>query len=425
MRKRITNNLGLKLTSLLLAFILWFLIVQINDPTDSVNFSNVQVKLVNTELLEQEDKVYEILENTDRTRVTVYAPKSVIGQIRESDIVAEADVSKLTDINTVAINYYVENVAVERVEGSRDVVRLNVEEKSSRWIRLLGNTIGEVAEGYMIYNSSLDQTNIEITGPQSAVSLVEHAAVDMGVTGATTSLSANVDIQLYDAEGNLVEKDNIKKNVNSAYMTVEVLATKEVPVEVLYSGEPAEGYMATGVAESSMPKVKLAAKPGVLENVSIITIPAERLDITGAEGNLEEVVNLKDYLPDTVKFADKSFSGKVAATVYVEPIMSRDVDVPLANISFRNMPENMDVEWPDDVENYNLTISGLWEYINSVQPEAITGYVDVAAYMDEMNMEELKAGVHIVPVTFNLAENILVDEELSVSISFVISDTDE
>ena len=425
MRKKLTNNLGLKLASLVLAIVLWFLVVQIEDPQDSASFTNVQVKLINTELLEQEGKVYEVLENTDIARVKVYAPRSIISQIRETDIVAEADVSKLTDINTIAINYYVENVAVDRVEGSREVVRLSVEEKASKWIRLVGNTVGEVAEGYMIYNSSLDQTNIEISGPQSAVSQVEYAAVDMGVSGATTSLSANVEIKLNDSEGKEVIQNNIDKNVNSAYMTIEVLATKDVPIEVRSMGEAKEGYMATGVVESNMATVKLAAKPSVLENINVITIPEERLDITGADANVEEIIDLDDYLPDNVRFADKAFNGKITVTAFVEPIVSKEIEVPVANIAFNNVPEGFEVEWPNDVENYSLTISGLWEYINSVQQETITGYVDVAAYMARMNMEELKAGEHIVPVIFRLSDDIIVDEQLSASVTFIIPDDED
>lgn len=424
MKKKLTNNLGLKLISLALAFVLWYLVIQIDDPTDSVRFTNVQVKLINTELLEQQGKVYEVLDDTDTVSVKVYAPNSIIGQIRETDIVAEADVSKLTEINTIAIKYNVENATVERIEGSRDVVRLNVEEKSSKWIRLISNITGTVADGYMVYSNSLDQTNIEITGPKSAVSQVEYAAVDMNVAGATNSLSANIDIQLYDEDGNVVVNDSIKKNVNSAYMTVEVLATKEVPVELKFAGTPAEGYLATGVVESNMPTVMLAGKVSALENINVITIPEERLNINDSDGNVEEIINLKDYLPDNVKFADKTFNGKITATVYIEPIVSEDLEIPIDNIAFWNVPRKFEVEWPEDVENYSLTIFGLWEYINSVQQENVTGYVDVAAYMNAANLEELTEGVHIVPVTFRLPENVSVDEELSASVRFYIPDED-
>ena len=111
--KRLLNNLGLKLMSVILAVVLWFLVVMINNPKDSVTFSGIPVTLVNTELLDKENKVYEVENNTDRVRVTVEAPKNVIDQLRSTDIVAEADVSRLTEVNTIAINCSVLNENVE------------------------------------------------------------------------------------------------------------------------------------------------------------------------------------------------------------------------------------------------------------------------------------------------------------------------
>ena len=60
-----------------------------------------------------------------------------------------------------------------------------------------------------------------------------------------------MDIKLYDADDNELTLESVKKNVDSAHMTVEVLATKEVPVEIEYMGVPEDGYMATGEVESS------------------------------------------------------------------------------------------------------------------------------------------------------------------------------
>ena len=100
MRRKILNNLGLKLLSVVLAIVFWFLVVMADNPKDSVSFSNIQVNLVNTDLLEKGNKFYEVLEGSDRIRVTVEAPRNVIQELSASDIVAEADVSRLTEVNT-------------------------------------------------------------------------------------------------------------------------------------------------------------------------------------------------------------------------------------------------------------------------------------------------------------------------------------
>ena len=427
MKKLLTRNLGLKLASLLLAFVLWFLVAQIYDPKDTVTFNNIQVRLINTELLDEEGKVYEVLDNSNLVRVTVTGPQSIVkSELRRSDIVAEADMSKLTDINTIAITYYCENISNDSVEikGNHDSVRLNVEDKTSKWIKLESNTIGNVASGYMIGNVSLDQTNIEVTGPKSAISQVDHAGVDINVTDSTSSLSANVDIKLYDADDNELTLESVKKNVDSAHMTVEVLATKEVPVEIEYMGVPEDGYMATGEVESSVPTVRIAGNASTLVGISAITVPEDRMNITGQTDNLVDIINLKEYLPSNVRLADKSFDGKITATVYIEPIVSKDLTVAAENISVTGVPDGMEAEITSTAEEYNITVSGLSRDVSILRDSSVTGILNLTQWMEDNGVEELTPGTYTIPVTFNLAEDITVTPDINIHIRLKNADTD-
>lgn len=427
MKKLLTRNLGLKLASLVLAFVLWFLVAQIYDPKDTVTFNNIQVRLVNTELLEEEGKVYEVLDNSNLVRVTVTGPQSIVkSELRRSDIVAEADMSKLTDINTIAITYYCENISNDSVEikGNHDSVRLNVEDKTSKWIKLESNTIGDVASGYMIGNVTLDQTNIEVTGPKSAISQVDHAGVDINVTDSTTSLSANVDIKLYDADDNELVLESVKKNVDSAYMTVEVLATKEVPVEIEYMGVPEDGYMATGEVESSVPTVRIAGIASALVGISAITVPEDRMNITGQSGDLVDIINLKEYLPSNVRLADKGFDGKITATVYIELIDTKDLTIPADNISITGVPDGMEAEVTSTAEEYNITVSGLTRDVSILRDSSVTGILNLTQWMEDNGVEELTPGTYTIPVTFNLAEDITVVPDINIHIRLKNADTD-
>lgn len=426
MKKALTRNLGLKLASLVLAFVLWFLVAQIYDPKDTVTFNNIQVRLINTELLDEEGKVYEVLDNSNLVRVTVTGPQSIVkSELRRSDIVAEADMSKLTDINTIAITYYCENVSNDSVEikGNHDSVRLNVEDKTSKWIKLESNTIGEVASGYLIGNVTLDQTNIEVTGPKSAISQVDHAGVDINVTDSTSSLSANVDIKLYDVDDNELTLESVKKNVNSAHMTVEVLATKEVPVEIEYMGVPEDGYMATGEVESSVPTVRIAGTASALVGISAITVPEERMNITGQSGDLVDIINLKEYLPSNVRLANKSFDGKITATVYIEPIDTKDLTIPADNISITGVPDGMEAEVTSTAEEYNITVSGLTRDVSILRDSSVTGVLDLNQWMEDNGLEELTPGNYTIPVTFNLSEDITVDTDVNIHIRLKNADS--
>ena len=418
MKKKLLNNWTLKLASLVLAFILWFLVVQIDDPKDSHTYNNIPVKLTNTELLDKENKVYEVLDDTDTVSVKVRAPRSVLSQLRSSDIVAVADMSKLTDINTIAISYTISNVdGVESIEGNHDAVRLNVEDKSTKWIKVVYNTVGEVADGYMLANVTSDQTLVEVSGPQSAVDEVSYAGAEIEVTGANSNLSANPDLVLYDKDGNPITQGNLKTNVDYVHMSVEVLAVKEVPVEVNYMGVPADGYMATGSVLCEPSTVKIAGTTYTLSGVTKISIPEDRLNITGQDSDMTDIINLKEYLPDNVRLADGDSSGKVNVTIYIEPIVEKTLEIPATNLSVTNVPEGLEAALPEDLTAVTLDVSGFEDEISPLRQTAVTGVIDVAAWMEENDMTELNAGTYTLPVQFQLADAITTSD-VNVKVTF-------
>lgn len=417
MKKKIFHNWGLKLASLLLAFVIWFLVAKFGDPIVSVTFPNVRVSLTNTELLDNENKVFEILDNTDTVRVTVRIPTSMRSQLRASDIVAEADMNKLTDINTIGISYYVPNVDADSISGDHDFVRLSVEERMTKWIRVQSKILGEVAEGYMVAGTIYDQTLIEISGAKSVVEKVSYAGVEIDVSGATSNISMNVDPQLFDADGNVVEMKGMNQNVGHIHMTVEVLATKEVPVEYSMTGTPAEGYMVTGVVECSPKTVKIAGTTSLLGGVNRITIPEGEIDLTGYSENLTLNLNLKDYLPDGIRLVDTGSGTRATITVYIEPRVEKEFNLSAGNFEALNIPEGYSVKIID-VENgssedgsrvtYPVKISGLKKDVDSIQVSNIKGTVDVAEWMRKNRMDKPKVGVH------EVAADIVTDSKIDV-----------
>ena len=419
MRKKIFHNWGLKLGSLVLAFILWLLVIQIGDPKETWTFRNIQVNMTNTELLDQQNKVYEVLEGTDRITVTVRAPRSVFSNLRASDIVAEADMSKLTEINTIVISCSVMNVDVDSVKANPDVLRLNVENRSSKQVNVRYNIVGDVAEGYMVSSAHPEVTRFEVTGPESAVAKISYACLDVDVSDASSDVSVSVETVLYDSEGNELDLPSVTKTANYVRMDVEILATKEVPVNVNVAGMPAEGYLATGMVESSISTVTIAGRSYYLNNINSISIPEENLDISGATENVTSVINIKKYLPDNIVLADSNFDGNVTVTVHIEPKVERNLEIPISAISVVNVPVGFAGHLPEEEGPYRLRVSGLEEVIAALQVGEIIGMVDLTAWMEEEDLEELSVGVHMVPVTFALPEGITI--ELPVTLPVTIT----
>ena len=417
MKKLLLNNWSLKLVSVVLAALLWFLTVQIYDPQDSRTFSNVPVKLVNTGLLEKQDKIYQVLNDTDTVRVTVKAPTSVISQLRASDIVAEADVSRLTDINTVPITYYIQNVDPDNISGDHDVVSLDVENRKSRWINVVSGTVGEVAEGYMVYSATPDQNRVEIAGPESIVDEVDHAEVVVDVTNAMVDLSANVEIVLYDGAGRVMDQDNLTMNEKYMHMAVEVLAYKTVAVDVDYSGVPETGYAVTGDISLEPSSVEIAGRQSVIDNISKITIPAEKLSIAGATEDVVETIRIRDILPENTKLADTGFNGRVTVTIGVESVTEKTLELRPENITLQNVPEGVEAALADSQSRYMVRLSGLSSKLATLQAASLQGTIDVTAWMKANDMQNLESGIYSLPLDLRLADDVTMENDVDVRVT--------
>ncbi len=408
------HNWGLKLISVLLAVAIWFIVVQVNNPTDTRSYSNIHVTWVNADVLDAQNKVYEVLDNTDVVRVTVRAPRSVLENLSEADIVAEADMSKLTDINTVAIRCYTTtDDTVYSATPNIEYVTLNVEDKSSKYVRLTSNVKGEVAEGYKYNNVSLDQNMIEISGPASAVRQVSKAGVEVDVTDATGNMTANMEILLYDAEGKVLNLSNITKQTDYVRVSVEILATKEVELFASVTGKPNAEYKNTGEVLISPETVTLAGAPARLANYSRLTI-SDPIDITGATSDVTVTVNLNDYLPDNMLFADDDFDGLVTVTVPVEPLEYRSFSISQSALTFKNVPDNVSVSTGGG--NVSVMIGGLAMKLDELTSDQIAGTIDVGSWMLEEGLTELEEGAYDMPIEFTLPSGLIAADHVTIRV---------
>ena len=420
MKKKLLSNWPLKIASLLFAFCLWLIVINVEDPTNTQTFTNVSVKFENTEILTEQNLIYEVLENTDLVKsITVYGPRSVVAQLKDEDIIAKADFNKLTDDNTIPIEFYTTsryNADITKIPGSINNVKLNIENEKTIRLILHVNAVGEVAEGYMLGNMIPDQNQIIVVGAESVINTIDKAVAEVDVTDATAGIATYADVKLYDKEGNLVQSDAIKQRVTSVRVAVEVLATKSVPLSYTVMGTPANGYMATGEVVSDPAAVLLAGASSVLNNISRIEIPAEELNITGQSENMITIVNIKDYLPGNVSLADSGFNGRAAVTVYIEPTITRTFRINSNQVKVSNVPDGFTAAFENDKELLEIVLTGLTTTINQINADDIIGYVDMRDVKEEGNITRWRKGTYETTVQFTFPEDIKTEQPAKVGI---------
>ena len=306
MKNKLTTNLGLKLISVLFSIVLWLVGTSIGNPTTSKSFYNVPVVLENTDAITESGRVYEVLENSDViSRVTIRGPRSVVSSMSESNIVATADVSNISSLDTVSIKLAtnINQDQINSITPSSDTVKLNIENKKTKTMALGTKISGEVSDGYMVGDITTDQNLVRISGPESVVTSVSKAVAEITVTGFTSDISTSAEIRLYDADGNAVDDPNITQNIKSVNVQVSILQTKEVPLVFHTQGEPTYGYGFTGNVECDLQTVTICGKSSVLKKIQSIDIPAELLD-----------ENTKYYINPTGRFVVGGPQGDTGLT---------------------------------------------------------------------------------------------------------------
>ncbi|MBP5223932.1 MAG: hypothetical protein J6Z35_12355, partial [Lachnospiraceae bacterium] len=132
--------------------------------------------------------------------------------------------------------------------------------------------------------------------------------------------------------------------------------------------------------------------------------------------------NLKEYLPQGIRFADNDFNGKVVVSVPVRPSRERTVEIPTSNIAFINIPVAFTAEVVRHEEEINtaaLRIYGLRDKVNVIRAGSVKGKIDITAWMKENGKDTLTAGIYEIPVEYDLDDGLTVlsAEKVQVKIS--------
>ncbi len=419
-RPKIFENIGLKLFALAFAIVLWLLVTNINDPVSRMTISNVQVRLLNTDLITKQGDVYSVLDDSDVVPVvTVTAKRSIIDALDKDDIAATADVNDLSSLDTVEIRFssYKFNNEIDSIEGSTENVKLSIEKKLTSTFTLKTATAGKLASGYELGSVTPEQNQVRVSGPQSVVSSISEATATVDISGATGSISTYSDIRLLDSSGNPVDTQTLTMNINSVKVNVVVLPVKTIPVQVTTSGSPADGYLATGKITADPETVSIAGKSSVLQTIESLQIPGSAVDISGADSDVTRTVDVSGFLPEGVAFEDSSFDGKVQVTVGIEPAQDADVDVKISSVSLNNVPQGYEAKIlavndgsktvsASEDGAFTLRFRGLAANIDGIRLDTLQPGVDIGALTADKQEENL-AGNYTAAVAVTLPDSVM------------------
>ena len=417
MKDKITKNLNLKIIAVLFAAGLWMISININDPYQSKDYP-VVVQLLNMNVMTSAGKYVEVVGNTDEITVKVKGNRSAMDSFSTANIVATADLKDLDEDNQIPIKLTTVKTSGNKIESIRSnntYVEVKVENIKTVQKKLEVVTQNVPAEGYILGKISTEQNALSISGPESAVVSVDKAVINFDLANASEDVSMILPVELYDAQGNKINDSRLDTSIHEVQCVATILATKEIPIVFTVKGTAAKGYEYTGVIESNPDTVVVAAKSSNLRGVKKLDIK-DAIDIEKAKENITASIDLRDYLPENVVLADKTYSGKVEVTAFVEEIFVQEVTFSKEQIQIINLPEGVTAEIENVEEEITIDVQGFVSSKPEFDENAIKAKVDVLDYMNANNLIELEAGEYEMELRFELPENIWIEEKIQAKI---------
>jgi YbbR domain-containing protein len=396
--QKIVNNLGLKLLAILLAIVFWIVVVNIDDPTQTISYTT-SVSLENTNYLTSMDKYYEVLGGSNTVSFRVTAKRSIQEKLYNSDFTAVANMEKI-EYDERTETYQVPVTITAPQKYSKDVeiankqyyIELSLEDLSKTQKIVSPATKGTVADGYALGDVNITSYNVmKISGPASIVSLIDTVSATINVDGVATDVTDSVTPVLYDSDGNTIDTTKLTLSLNTVTIKAEILSTKDVPLQFESTGNPADGYVVTGITYSPT-EVRIKGESAVLNTVNFISVPKEVLDLSGLTENMQKEVDISAYLPADTALVLSSDS-KVTVNVTVEPVVTKEFSVPVKNIMEENLADGYQLTYADS--KVEITVTGTENQMKGLRAQDIKGALDLS---------DLDAGEYTLAVAWELSD---------------------
>lgn len=362
------------LLSLAIAFVLWFYVITVVSPGSTDMVYDIPVVFEGeTVLTEDRGMMITSLGDNMQVDLKLSGNRTDLAKVNRGNITVKVDLSKVYDPGEHELQYSiafpgdVPQGALTTESKYPETIKLTVEKRVKKPVEVKVNFIGSAAESFMVdtENRVLDHSTINVSGPSSVIELIDHAKIDVDLTGRMESVSENFRYTLCDAEGNPVDVAMVTTDVAEVHLDVKIQRFKQIPLVVQLS-------YGAGAWEDS---VEVNVEPGIisvsgsemmLQDVNEVILGS--IDLASVEEDFEMTYPI--VLPEGIT----NLSERTEATVKVHFKNLAIVELEATDISVINVPEGMEAELMNQV--LKVRLRGPAGVMKNLTPEAVKVIVD-------------------------------------------------
>lgn len=319
-QKWLINNWKYKLLALVFAFVLWLVIVNIQDPEITRTIYGITVTKENVDVLQDVDFVYSVASGETAT-VVVTGKKSIVQGLSANDFYAYANFEELSITNAIPIkvqlagskSVYANDVSI-RVQTTSMI--LTLDDISSKAIPVELVYVGDLPQDKNLENVVVEPAEIEVRAPSKTLEMITKIEAVINTDDIADEVTLRATPVLYDYTGSAVSVDteDVSTNCSEVLVSFDVSTVKTVELRAGTTGTPADGYEVESISYS-FDSIVIKGDDEAVEGLDYIRIPNSRVSLTGAKKDVVVKVDVTEYLPEGVEIFDGNINVVITVRI--------------------------------------------------------------------------------------------------------------
>ena len=384
-KKKLTNNLLLKILSLAIALAIWLLVANINDPVVVTSY-DVPVTIQNSAYLESGGKTYQVLEQQQMVTVILRGNSSVV-ENRTGDIQAVADLTQIVDMDTtpvmVPVTATCDRVAAEDISVVPAAIGIEIEDMVSKDFTITV-TAGDTTPSadYEVGTMEANPEKVTITGPESLIDKIDRVMAEVNTAPMNEDTTITSRLIIYDKNQDTLdetEMNYLKFDIGQPVVDIHVDLWRvrgDIQLAVNYSGSPAPGYQ-VGDVTITPSTISVAGTDEALAQLAVegntIEIPADAVVLEGQDSDVETRLTLSEYMPDDLVVANNVETA--IANVSIIPEGSQEFRVATRDITIENLDDKLRLVF--DTDSVTVRVRETGGQINDLTADEISLSADM------------------------------------------------
>ena len=361
------------LLSALIAFSLWLYVIMVEQPESEETYYDIPVALQNEDILAERGLM--IISERPTVTLRLSGTRTNLNQLNGSNINVIANVASIVTAGTHNLTYNVSypgtvpSGSITRQSSNPDMITLKVENRITKQIPVVPVYNGSVPEGMIAdkENVMLDNTHVEVSGPQSVMDQITKATIQVDLANQTETIVGEYTYTLCNDAGEPVDSQWVTTNVEAVNLTLKIQRVKTVKlkVNVVAGGGATEQTSAISIEPAA---ILVSGSEALLENLEVLELGTINLGELAADSNLTFDIALPEGITNE--------TGITQALVSVKFPNLKTKSLSITDIELINVPEGLEAILETKV--LEIKLRGTAVMIDTITADDITVTVDLS-----------------------------------------------